>query len=711
MRTAFAMVLLLLLAGLVQPPQTTELADEITVFATDEYTPYANITMGSNQAIAANIAHSGTKNVAGQDWDVYRFTLDSTGQLNVQFDGSNSYDPDATSGNGIDTYEWNIFFDKPYDDNSFSLEGHTFSEPASSNGLFSYSFQNVTVSEDGTQEQEIRMELRVYDAAGKFSERFRMYFVVLPEGSTDQPPEFQFDMSANMTSTDQDFFYINGTLVSGSETGQVSVEGAFSMDDFDKNALEKYNLVVDGLFVRSSQLSDADTFSMQLSIDGLYTNLSETVYVYIKTYEGDNQRWVTYHWFEITLLACQGLVAPQGAIDAGGEFILDEDGECQWEGAWTYDSQTGQWEAPEPVEPIDVKHNSTLSITEVGPFKSSVDTYSIDGVSYPVLYLKESFHVDALLTQSNGQAVGGKCLNIYFDPQENTSPIATIRTNDTHGTIEWFSGDPLQNPTLRGVEVTGDKMEGLRTLKVAYEPEINVSGGCDMDVENALNGSVVEMEVLVRSRVDLGVVTNWYRGGESGIPEGELVVGEVVLRRDRIDTAIANEEIQFIRQYRNETGAWVTSTAATNTTITSEQGIARFEWSFDGQLCDGVECTGEWQVIAVYGGSQNFLASQSNITFAVDFKAVDEVEDTFSECEEWEYWYPDLIDPSLPGNGCPHYEESNTGDGDGASTGDGDGTNEDDEDDEGEDLLPGFEAWLLILALLFAVSFRRKLNV
>ena len=358
MRTALAMVLLLLLAGLVQPPQTTELADEITVFATDEYTPYANITMGSNQAIAANIAHSGTKNVAGQDWDVYRFTLDSTGQLNVQFDGSNSYDPDATSGNGIDTYEWNIFFDKPYNDNSFSLEGHTFSEPASSNGLFSYSFQNVTVSEDGTQEQEIRMELRVYDAAGKFSEKFRMYFVVLPEGSTDQPPEFQFDMSANMSSTDQDFFYINGTLVSGSETGQVSVEGAFSMDDFDKNALDKYTLVVDGLFVRSSQLSDADTFSMQLSIDGLYTNLSETVYVYIKTYEGDNQRWVTYHWFEITLLACQGLVAPQGAIDAGGEFILDEDGECQWEGAWTYDSQTGQWEGPAPEVSIDFEPTS-----------------------------------------------------------------------------------------------------------------------------------------------------------------------------------------------------------------------------------------------------------------------------------------------------------------------------------------------------------------
>ena len=24
------------------------------------------------------------------------------------------------------------------------------------------------------------------------------------------------------------------------------------------------------------------------------------------------------------------------AISAGGEFVLDEDGDCQWDGAWTY---------------------------------------------------------------------------------------------------------------------------------------------------------------------------------------------------------------------------------------------------------------------------------------------------------------------------------------------------------------------------------------
>ena len=704
MRTAFAMVLLLLLAGLVQHPQTTELADEVTVFATDEYTPYANITMGANQAIAANIALTGTKNVGGQDWDVYRFTLDETGQLNVQFDGSNSYDPDAVTGNGIQTYEWKIMFDAPYGDTSFNLEGHTFSEPASSNGLFTYSFQNVTVSEDGTQEMEVRMELRVYDAAGKMSEKFRMYFVVADSGSVDQEPVFQIDASDNMTSTDADVFYINGTLVSGSESGDVFVEAAFSMDDFDESAIVKYNLMLEGLFNRAASLSDGDTFSMTLSIDGFYTNLSETLQIYIKTYEGDNQRWITYHWFEITLMACQGLVAPQDAISAGGEFILDSDGECQWEGAWTYDPVTGEWEAPEVV--IEPDLNSTLSITEVGPFKSSVDTYSIDGVSYPVLYLKETFHVDALLTQSNGQAVGGKCLNIYLDPEENTTPIATIQTDDLDGTVEWFSGDPLLNPTLLGVEITGGKLEGLRTLKVAYEPDINVPGGCDEDVENALNGSEVEMEVLVQSRVELQVLTNWYYGGASGIPEGELVVGEVALLRDRLDLAVENEEVQFIRQYRNETGAWVTTTAETITDFTNEQGIARFEWSFVGQSCDGVECTGEWQVIAVYAGSQNFAASQQNITFAVDYKAVDEVEDTFTECEEWEYWNPDLIDTSLPGNGCPYYEGSNTGD----ETGDGNGDEGDDEGDDDESI-PGFEAWLLILAILFAVSFRRKLNV
>ena len=137
----------------------------------------------------------------------------------------------------------------------------------------------------------------------------------------------------------------------------------------------------------------------------------------------------------------------------------------------------------------------------------------------------------------------------------------------------------------------------------------------------------MEIEVLVRSRVELQVETNWYYGDEAGVPEGTLIIGEVALLRDRLDIAIENEEIQFIRQYRNDTtGAWITLEGATNRSVTNEQGIAGFEWSFDGRSCDGNECSGEWRVIAFYAGSQNFQGSPNNISFEVDYKAATEAE-------------------------------------------------------------------------------------
>ena len=41
--------------------------------------------------------------------------------------------------------------------------------------------------------------------------------------------------------------------------------------------------------------------------------------------------------------ACQGLEADPQAIEAGGEFILDANGDCQWSGDWSYDPTTGEW--------------------------------------------------------------------------------------------------------------------------------------------------------------------------------------------------------------------------------------------------------------------------------------------------------------------------------------------------------------------------------
>ena len=123
---------------------------------------------------------------------------------------------------------------------------------------FSYKFQNVTVDDSGTAESQIRMELRVYDASGKFSDKYRMYFVVVPEGYGDEIPEVQYNNfdNASVGFTSDSVYTITGTILSGSETGEVYVEAAFSKQDFSKSAIQKYNLITDNRFDRAEKLSD-----------------------------------------------------------------------------------------------------------------------------------------------------------------------------------------------------------------------------------------------------------------------------------------------------------------------------------------------------------------------------------------------------------------------------------------------------------------------
>ena len=315
----------------------------------DEFRPDANATVAEEEGA---IEQTGTKTVSNTEWNVYKVTLGEDGETIVNFDASGSSDDDHANETdaGIESYEWKVLFDAPYGDDSFDLDGHTFTQSAASGGLWSYSFANVTVDSTGTTENQIRIELVVYDTAGKFSERFRMYFVVEPFGFGDQEPEFQFDMTLNGTTVTSDTILVNGSLVSGSENGDVYVEVAFFEENFSAPAVAKYNLQMESLWARSDSLSDGDAFSLTLSVEEMYTNMSNNQYVYIKTYEGasPDEMWVNIHWFEFTLAACQGLVAPEAAIEAGGEFILDENGFCQWDGAWTYDPVMDAWEEPEP---------------------------------------------------------------------------------------------------------------------------------------------------------------------------------------------------------------------------------------------------------------------------------------------------------------------------------------------------------------------------
>ena len=281
--------------------------------------------------------------------------------------------------------------------------------------------------------------------------------------------------------------------------------------------------------------------------------------------------------------------------------------------AYRYQNKTVQTE-------FDVFSNSTLQIAEVGPQRSSVETYVApnNGTAFPVLYLKESFHIDAILTQSNGQPVGGKCLNIYLDPQKNVRPLSSIETRESDGMIEWFSGNDEQNPSLRGVETTGGELEGFRLLRVAFEPDLNVPGGCDKDTSNVLNGSHMDIVVLVRSRVDLEIKTSWERVGSNGLDTNDPVIGEVVLVRNRLDLAVENQEIFFVREYWDQTTQeWIAD--GRNETFTNEQGIASFEWPFAGKTCGGADCAGKWRIKAYYPDSTFFSLYSGNITMNVDY--------------------------------------------------------------------------------------------
>ena len=282
--------------------------------------------------------------------------------------------------------------------------------------------------------------------------------------------------------------------------------------------------------------------------------------------------------------------------------------------AYRYQNKTVQTE-------FDVFSNSTLQIAEVGPFKSSVESFVApnNGTAFPVLYLKESFHIDAILTQSNGQFVGGKCLNIYLDPQKNVRPLSSIQTRESDGMVEWFSGDPSQNPGLKGVETTGGELEGFRLLRVAFEPDLNVPGGCDKDTSNVLNGSHMDIVVLVRSRVDLQVKDSWSHVNNNGLDTGDNVHGEIALLRDRLDLAVENEEIFFVREYwDSDAMEWVVE--GRNESYTNEQGIASFDWAFAGKTCEGEPCGGDWRIKAYYPGSTFFAESSDNITHEVHYQ-------------------------------------------------------------------------------------------
>ena len=428
----------------------------------DEHRPISDATVTEEEGL---VVQTGTKTVSNKEWNVYRVTLEEDGQTTVNFDGSGSFDPDHANetSSGIASYEWRVLFDAPYGDDSFDFDGHTFSYSSDngsvneSAGFWSYSFANVTVDSTGTTENQIRIELITYDTAGKYSEKFRAYFVVVPHEFGDEEPEFQFDLSLNGTVITSDAIMVNGSLISGSETGEVYVEVAFSEENFAAPAVMKYNLSTQNLWAKTGALNDGDSFSLTLSVEEMYSNISENQYVFIKTYEGTSpdERWATIHMFDITLAACQGLVALEAAVEAGGEFVLDGDGNCQWAGVWSYNPSTGEWEEPEP------QYEATFSLDiPVEAEVMEVDFFFINGTILTSTH--DETYIEVAFENSSFEAPAVERYNLSLLHHWNRSGGLSIQSDFSLGlSVESLRGNITMayNVHVRAFVYDGDSQQ------------------------------------------------------------------------------------------------------------------------------------------------------------------------------------------------------------------------------------------------------------
>ena len=269
----------------------------------DEFRPIASASMIENTVTDTYVSLDGTKTVAGVDWPVYRARLSDTGDLSISFTAQDSYDPDAPEGEkGIELYEWKVFFDYPWDSADPTLVGHEFQIPFAAGDDWTYVFRNLTSSPDGNLENEIRVELIVYDKAGKQSEKARMYFIVVGEDFGDDEPVVDFSKPRPEDSQSENLVTISGSLLSGAENSDVVIEVALTEAVLDYTTTQKITQKSIGKYNKTENLADGQPFTLTLDISDLYqeTGVAATIYVLIT--EGDGSRYTISQTLAINLL-------------------------------------------------------------------------------------------------------------------------------------------------------------------------------------------------------------------------------------------------------------------------------------------------------------------------------------------------------------------------------------------------------------------------
>jgi len=167
----------------------------------DDFYPISAATIVHDPLTSEFIVPAGTKSIGGVDWPVYIVRLSNLdNETTIKFTGENSSDADAPQGeSGIALYEWRVINDMPVDD--FSGEQHVWQNPAALTVEWSYTFRNITVS--STIQRDVRVELIVYDIAGKQTKnKYRMYFMVIDGKTSDIDGDGWLDSDEDDCNTD-----------------------------------------------------------------------------------------------------------------------------------------------------------------------------------------------------------------------------------------------------------------------------------------------------------------------------------------------------------------------------------------------------------------------------------------------------------------------------------------------------------------------------
>ena len=360
----------------------------------DAYNPVANAFVVMRDEYKDNLKLVGTCSSL-DNYPKYELTLDEFDQTQIMFDATNSSDADALEGTGIERYEWEVLFDKPWDE-PINVNANTYVETQASGGYWNYTFGGVGVDGNGESYagrnltfnpdteapiQPIKVKLTVYDKSGKWDDDMEFCFDVKPLGFGDEPPVIEFDNWANQDGYNSSYFNLSGTVKSGSDEGDMWIEMSYNNSLFDETsgATRELAKATGELSVLKTPIGTGESFTLSVDITKFHSNVSTNVPIYIRVYEFDlesdtEKRWVSEQALplsdpgrveiynpesiSLTLPICRGVVVPDYVEleDPTGRWVFIA-GQCQWDGEYGY--VEGEWIEPSSNSGGDGAQSST----------------------------------------------------------------------------------------------------------------------------------------------------------------------------------------------------------------------------------------------------------------------------------------------------------------------------------------------------------------